>query len=300
LPERVGSDVRVLIERAGRPYRGASELTTLRSSVLERPAWRVDLEGGRSVKVRVFADADEAHRFRELHRHLPEKGFPRLLDHHGAAVLLEWVAGRPLPAEPDASVLRACGELLGRLHRVPAPPDAERRLASGASALPHSLADLFETLVEAARLTADEAARLLEVSERARPERCDRGLVHLDFCPDNLVLADSGTPASIDNATLSFAPLDHDLGRLWYRWPMTSAARGAFLEGYREHRDTRAFQAAFPYWRICGLAFSAWLRVGRRTGDAAVPLRGLREALAWAERMSPAELADPARLPGLP
>lgn len=296
----IDPDLRVLLERRGAALANGHDLTRLRSSVLERPAWRLELGDGRALKGRVFADEEEAERFCGLHRLLPPHGFPRLLDRHGRAVLLEWVDGRPVPAEPDVSLLRACGRLLGELHRTDVPPAAARQLASQASRLPHPLDRELRAVSEAGWLEPGEAERLLAVSEGARPAAPETGLVHLDLCPDNLVVDGTGRPVLIDNATLSVAPLDHDLGRAWYRWPMEPRRREAFLEGYRERRSTAAFEAAFPYWRICGLAFSAWLRVTRRTGDVAAPVAELRRVLRWAEAHDPAAPSRGTSLAELP
>jgi Ser/Thr protein kinase RdoA (MazF antagonist) len=296
----VDPDLRALLERCGAPLANGHELTRLRSSVLERPAWRLELADGRALKGRIFADEGEAERFCALHRLLPERGFPQLVDRQGRAVLLEWVVGSPPPARPGARLLRDCGRLLGELHRATVPKAEAERLASPASRLPYPLDGELRTIAEAGWLEPGEAERLLAVSERARPEAPEAGLTHLDVCPDNLVVQPAGRPVLIDNATLSLAPLDHDLGRTWYRWPMDPPQREAFLSGYRERRATDAFQAAFPYWRICGLAFSAWLRVTRETGDVSTPVAGLRRVLHWAERQEPAATTDPARLAELP
>jgi hypothetical protein len=91
-----------------------------------------------------------------------------------------------------------------------------------------------------------------------------------------------GDPWLIDNATLCIAPLDYDLARTFYRWPLRGEQRAAFLDGYRELRDPGGFEAARGYWSICAALQSALLRIRRRSGDVAAPVAELRRLLAAA------------------
>ncbi len=297
-PARRGSaldaGLALLIARAGAPLAAARELTTLPSPVLERPAWRLELADGRVRKGRVFADAAEAERFAALAAYLPRPGFPRLLERAGRAVLLEWIPGEGVGAAPPASLLGRCGALLGALHRQRLPSDAAQRFASGATALPEPLEPLLGEIAAAGWLESGEVDALAELARRAQPERCERGLAHLDFCAENLVVTREAEPFCIDNATLAVAPLDYDLARTWMRWPLPPEARAAFLAGYRQHRETTDFEAAFDYWRICAHAHSARLRLRRRVGDVGTPVAGLRETLGQARAGGSRALSTPA------
>jgi hypothetical protein len=282
-PARRGSaldaELAALVARAGAPLAAARELTTLPSPVLERPAWRLELSDGCVRKGRVFADAAEAERFAALAAYLPRPGFPRLLGREGRAVLLEWIPGEGIGAAPPLALLERCGALLGAVHRQRLPADAAQRFASGPTALPEPLAPLLDEIAAAGWLEPSEADALAALAQRAQPERCERGLAHLDFCGENLVVTPAAEPFCIDNATLAVAPLDYDLARTWMRWPLAPAARAAFLAGYRPQRDTAAFETGFDYWRICAHAHSARLRLRRRVGDVGAPVAGLRELL---------------------
>lgn len=268
-----------LLDRVGARLAAARELTTLPSPVLERPAWRLELADGRVLKGRVFADASEALRFAALAAYLPRPGFPQLLGREGRAVLLEWIPGEGIGAAPPAALLARCGALLGAVHRQRLPADAAQRFASGPTALPEPLAPLLEEIAAAGWLERAEAEALAALARSEQPEACERGLAHLDFCAENLVVTPRAEPFCIDNATLAVAPLDYDLARTWMRWPLAPQARAAFLTGYRGQRETRGFEAAFDYWRICALAHSARLRLRRRVGDVGAPVAGLRETL---------------------
>jgi aminoglycoside phosphotransferase (APT) family kinase protein len=275
----VNSELEALVRAQGAVPASACELTTLPSPVLERPAWRIELADGRIWKGRIFASAEEGERFAALAAHLPRPGFPALLAHAGRAALLEWIAGEPMPATPSAAQLRRAGELLGRLHRRPLPPDAETRFASPVSALPEPLAPRLAELAAGGLLAPRESEALAKLAERAFPAHCERGLVHLDFCAENLVLTGEGAPVAIDNATLCLAPLDYDLARTALRWPLPEPSRAAFLDGYRSVRDPSAYEAHADYWRVCAGVHSARLRMLRKTGDAGVPVAALRALL---------------------
>jgi hypothetical protein len=276
----IGADLLGLIEACGARLSGAKELTILPSPVVERAAWRLELADGRVLKGRVFPLASDAARFRELQACLPRPGFPRLLGQRGRAVLLEWVPGEPVPSEPDPAFLRRCGRLLGRLHRAAFPAGAPVRLASDATDLPRDLGGDLRELVAAGALGGGEADRLAALAEGSRPARAARGLAHLDLSPENVVVDASGAPWVVDNATLCIAPLDYDLARTFYRWPLRAKQRAAFLDGYRELRDPTGFEAARDYWSLCAALQSALLRIRRRSGDVAPPVAELRRLLA--------------------
>jgi Ser/Thr protein kinase RdoA (MazF antagonist) len=272
-------ELAALAAKLGAPLVSARELTTLPSPVFDRPAWRIELADGRVLKGRVFGDVEEAARFAELAACLPARGFPMLRAHAGRAALLDWIEGSPMPALPPPALLRRCGELLGCLHRQKLPPDAEPRLSSGPSAVPEPLAPVLDEIAAAGAIEPRERDRLVALSERAFPARCERGLIHLDFCAENLLVSGQGEPWSVDNATLCIAPLDYDLARAALRWPLPPVARQAFLDGYRVWRDPAGFADHADYWRICAAAHSARLRLRRRAGDVATPVASLRRVL---------------------
>jgi hypothetical protein len=278
----IGADLLGLVEACGARLSGVKELTTLPSPVIERAAWRLELDDGRVLKGRVFPHAVDAERFGELQAGLPRPGFPRLLGQSGRAVLLEWVPGEPVPAEPSPSFLRRCGRLLGQLHRAPVPADAQARLASDATGLPRDLGGELLELAAAGALGAEEAEQLAALAERDQPAQAERGLAHLDLSPENVVVGASGEPWVVDNATLCIAPLDYDLARTFYRWPLSDAARAAFLDGYRELRHPGGFEAARGYWSLCAALQSALLRLRRRSGDVSAPVAALRRLLGGA------------------
>jgi hypothetical protein len=283
----IGAELIDLVEACGARLSGAKELTTLPSPAASRAAWRLELDDGRVLKGRVFPLASDAERFRELQAGLPRPGFPRLLGQSGRAVLLEWAPGEPAPAEPSPSFLHRCGRLLGQLHRAAVPPDAEVRLASDATFLPRDLGGELRELAAGGALDAEEAEQLATLAERDQPAQAERGLAHLDVSPENVVVGAGGEPWVVDNATLCIAPLDYDLARTFYRWPMSGAERAAFLGGYRELRDPSGFEAARGYWSLCAALQSALLRLRRRSGDLGAPVAALRRLLGTGAAAAP-------------
>jgi hypothetical protein len=273
------SALATLVAQRGAALTAAHELTTLPSPVFERPAWRLELADGQVWKGRVFPDSVEAERFEALAACLPRPGFPKLLARQGRAVLLEWIPGDGIGASAPATLLERCGALLAAVHCQRLPADFAQRYASDASALPEPLAPLLDEISATDWLERSEAEALAALAQRAQPKQCERGLAHLDFCAENLVVSADAQPFCIDNATLAVAPLDYDLARSWMRWPLAPAARAAFLAGYRQQRDTAAFEAAFDYWSICAYAHSARLRLRRRVGDVGRAVAGLRATL---------------------
>lgn len=111
------------------------------------------------------------------------------------------------------------------------------------------------------------------------PRNVAVGIVHGDFCAENMIVRASGNVSVVDSENLSIAPHDYDLGRTWYRWPMTQVQCEAYYDGYHQYRSSADFVTHLPYWAIGVLARSAAfrLRVGAR--DALIPIQQLKAIL---------------------
>jgi hypothetical protein len=87
-------------------------------------------------------------------------------------------------------------------------------------------------------------------------------------------------------------PLDHDLARTWYRWPMQPTHWQSYLDEYATFRDPSAFLSHFPYWAVTVLAASAALRLERAGWSPQDPLTRLCRILRSVEAgCSPERLA---------
>jgi hypothetical protein len=265
--------------RLGSPPLAVRCVSTLHASGSPRAAYRVGLADGRAFKVRRLAEPGRA---RDLVAGLADLAEPRLaaalLEHDGVLVE-EWVEGEPLAADAGRERLAEAGDLLGSLHArrtwlgaplgVPASTEAERRTLEG------QLADL----VRAGALGGPAARRLRSAAAASDPGRAATGLVHRDFCAENLVVDRAGRLRVVDNEWLGVGPLDLDLAVVENRWPTDAAGRAAFLAGYARHRDPAAAGEASAFWRIRAATRSAWWRAVELARPAEAALARL-EALA--------------------
>jgi aminoglycoside phosphotransferase (APT) family kinase protein len=129
----------------------------------------------------------------------------------------------------------------------------------------------------AARLLDPELARSARAAAAAeRPAEATSGVIHKDFCAENLVLSHAGRIVCVDDATLSFGPHDLDLARSWWRWPMTKTERTHFEAGYREQRSLEAFARHFRFWATCVLVAAAATRLRSRAPGAREAIGVLR------------------------
>jgi hypothetical protein len=207
-----------------------------------RFAYRVVTAGGQIVKARHLGTAQDANRLRALRTRL-EPAFIPVLDQSGAVLVEEWVDGTRLCELDPTPWLEPAGALLGRLHRA-APSSSTTSTRSWTEA---ALSDL--ALLEGAdELTGGEAAVLRERLDATDPQSACTGLIHKDFCADNIVIDTTGTLRMIDNELLDLGPIGFDLGRTFHLWPMDADAQNAFDLGYQSAGPPPL--AATGYWRI--------------------------------------------------
>jgi aminoglycoside phosphotransferase (APT) family kinase protein len=279
LVELLGTDLLALIRARGVPITKLSAITGLPSPVRKRAAFAVEFADGTKLKARRFKSVQRADTVVRL-RGAIGAGFAAILARRGDGMLLEWVEGRSLASLESIAcdLLRRCGQMLGAMHRLPC-----ETLPEAAPAKP---AELFAKLerdadlvVSSQLLDPEIARRALADADANRPGEPTLGIIHKDFCAENIVLDASGAPVSIDNGTVSFGPLDLDLARTWYRWPMTPADREHLLRGYAEYRSHASFMEHFSFWAIAVLVASASSRLRLRVGRHREPLERLRTLL---------------------
>ena len=137
----------------------------------------------------------------------------------------------------------------------------------------------IRALVQHGALDGLEGAQFIDLAESHAPHTFAVGLVHGDFCAENMVLRAPGNVYVIDSEKLSIDAYDYDLARTWYRWPMTAAQREAYYDGYNRYRSSADFLRHFCYWAIVVFANSAAFRLRAGTGDAGLPIRQLQTLL---------------------
>jgi Ser/Thr protein kinase RdoA (MazF antagonist) len=246
-----------------------------------RSCHRLHLDDGQSVKARMVPSADDARRIETLSGHLPAGSFARILGRCRRALLVEWIPGRPIESADHTSAFMAgCGALLATVHRVKPPGSASWRHPTAEQPARERLSQDLRRVVELGGLSQSAAAGLAADAGRYAPEDIQIGLVHWDLCQANVIVGPDGGPKVIDQDTLYVGPCDGDLARTWYRWSLPSDRFGAFLSGYRVHREATTFEAQFWYWAVTALVDSALWRLRMGSGEARVPLSMLAQAAA--------------------
>lgn len=277
----VDADVAAVLAGIGARATGAVRITGLPSSRSDHATFRVTLDDGRVVKTRRLSRAGKARRFVGLARGLASAQLAPILAHEGRICVEGWIDGVPLSALPPCGErLRAAADLLGALH-------ATRRLQGRRVARRGAPARVLQRaerqlgrLAAAAVLTPARAAELARVLRSATPARAPIGLIHGDFCAENLVEDARGRLVAVDNESLRLDFLDFDLARTWARWPMPDPDWDAFLARYARWRGEPVDAAAAPFWRAAAIVKSLHLRTARRTALRDAPLRRLDELLA--------------------
>lgn len=282
----ISTDLAALLQERRLTVVTAQPITTWPSD--GRPsAFRLELDDGSVLKARQFPSVQRAHTFERILQ-MTLSGFPQPIARHGCALLLPWIEGDVLASLDSIplDVIHRCGANLGALHRqdVSGWPDVVVRQADEVLARLRSDTTI---LVEAGELEKDAAAGAHALANEHAPGTASAGIIHNDFCSENIVLDASGTPVCVDNATLTFGPHDYDLARSWYRWPMSPGESEAFLHGYETHRSGASFEHHFVFWAICMLTATAANRLRMGIGDHAKSLDALRSILAAFERGEP-------------
>jgi thiamine kinase-like enzyme len=256
----LGEDLAALLADLPTDVAGVTPITSLSARRSRRASFRVTLDDGTQIKARRFDSAFEAARFARLTQHLGNARLPAALAQHGGAVLEPWTEGHPLVAdELRADELRACGALLAEIHVAQLPQEWATDVVVARQERRVRLADNLQHLQGAEKIDGAFAQRVRAAAAPVPPDP-SIGLIHGDFCPENMVRTAAGQILAVDNETIRLEALDYDLARSWYRWPMSSDQARCFLDGYATRRSAEPFLQHFSYWAICALVDSAVFR----------------------------------------
>jgi thiamine kinase-like enzyme len=238
-----------------------------------KQTFRVELADGSTVKARSMVRPDHAAEWLTLRRQVGERRYlASLLAASGAWVIEEWVDGTPLCDGPaTASDIEEAAAMLAELHALPYPPSS-----AGVDVVAQALARI-ETLLAALlarRAIGMEDARLLSSQAHATPPSVvHAGVMHYDFCPENLVRHAVRGLVSIDHEWLQVGALEMDLARLLARWPLDPAAQGRFVSAY--HASGGRGTGDLTFWTLYVDILAAELRVRRGFSDAEDAIRRL-------------------------
>jgi len=265
------ADLRRVLASIGAPIVEALPL----SSTVEPRAFRLTTARGHTLKLRKVRTTRQAEIEAYVLDAFDGEGFPRLRGRAGRWLLLSWIEGVPASAAfAGEDLVRRCASLQSRVHRLPPPPASCSAWRTPDQRV-RRIATHLDRLCRARQLAAAAAERALEIARRHVPPSAPTGLGHGDFCGENIVVAVDGLPFVVDNETSAVMPLDHDLARTWYRWPMPPSQWRAYLDEYATFRDPSTFLSHFPYWGLMVLAASAVLRLERAGWSPQDPLQRL-------------------------
>lgn len=250
-PAALDGEVGAALSAEGIRARSVVLISPLAATKGRRLAYRVDTDGGRTVKARHFESDDEARRLCELAATLGP-AFATVLARHGSVVLEEWIEGEPLAGGVAEARVEEAGALLGALHAASLGPGVPERCVS-APWVQAAESDLG-ILAGADWLAGEEANSLLAEIRRLDPGSGRSALIHRDFCVENLLVDAQGRLRVIDNEWLMIGPAEWDLGRTRHRWPMSEAAWERFRGAYSAAAGA---PEAPRFWALVATAFGA-------------------------------------------
>ncbi len=267
-------EVQVALQHAGIRPRSFVRISNLYPTGTERSTYRIEHDRG-TVKARRLEDAAIAQELTAFRSELPDAFAPVIL-RHGRVLIEAWIDGEALAGVPGPHHLATAGALLADLHAQPRLGD---RKLHGVCSTAHQLQLALHRLrivVAAGALGAEVAARLERALERWDPLRATVGLVHLDFCGENMVIDREGRLRVVDNERVRVDSPGYDLARTWYRWALPAREWDAFCLAYTARLPFPSSLDSLRFWKIAAVTLSAELRLPAYPQQAGVPLKLLR------------------------
>jgi hypothetical protein len=264
-------EVQAALQHAGIRSRSFFRISKLRSTDGGRCTYRIDHDCG-TVKARRLEDEPTAQELATLRSGLPVAFTPVILQ-HGRVLIEAWIDGDPLPAVPEPHHLTMAGALLGELHAVSRL--GERMLHEACPTADHHLIaqTTLRQLVATGALGEEAARRLERALERWDPLRATFGLVHLDFCGENMVIDRTGRLRVVDNDRIRLDAFGYDLARTWYRWALPAPEWDALWLAYTSRLPFPDPLDSLHFWKIVAAARSVEFRLRDYPEEVGVPLR---------------------------
>ena len=232
-------------------------ITTFAQHRSGRKAHRVTTNANSVVKVRCLSEEWRVERLCRMRNSTAGVRLSPMLARRGRVMVEDWIQGHTLdhfPSEDDT--LRKAASLLARLHscRVDDSPP-------GSGISPELVQERLDWLRHRAILEQSQLRALESVFENSSAWRGQRGLIHGDFCGENLVQDVDGEVWSVDNENLDLDFLDYDVGLSWYRWPLPPEQWKGFLNYYE--RFSQRTVSDLDFWKavavVKGLYFHSTL-----------------------------------------
>lgn len=232
-------------------------LTTFAEHRLGRRTHRVTTNANCVVKVRCLSEEWRVERLCRMRASTDGVRLSPMLARSGRVMVEDWIHGKPLDDFPeDDDVLRKAASLLAQLHSCRVDD------SSPGSGISSEVVQQRMDWLRQGGILEQSLLRALElVFENPSAWRGPRGLVHGDFCGENLVQDVNGEVWSVDNENLDLDFLDYDLGLSWYRWPLSPEQWGRFLNYYE--RSSQRTVSDLDFWKavavVKGLYFHSTL-----------------------------------------
>ncbi len=276
----IESEIRAALHRHGVLVDHITVVSPLAGRMGGRLAVRVDVPDGTTLKARHVVDADTARELQRLRDGL-DPGFAAVIEQVGPVLLEEWIEGEPLSSTMAAERAAEAGALLGRLHATALDPVRTRRCDT-ARWHAEAVGDLT-ILIRGERVSAEDAAVIRGELRRRDPGSARAGLIHRDFCPENLVVGPAGRLVAIDNEWMTVGVPEFDLGRTLGRWPMTDDTWNRFLSA---HGAAWAPPEALGFWCIVATLMGARV-LHERLPERLEPMLALLRRVSGLPRTAP-------------
>src|SRR5574337_454914 len=250
-------DIAVALNHAGVHIKAFRRISTIRHPYAKRSVFRIELESGRTIKARRVEDEATARRLFETCQELPD-AFAPAFARYGAVVLEHWIHGRDMGSTPtsDAHLVEA-GSLLACLHAAQTVAgNRVHEMQSTATWRDETDRKLREIIV-AGGLNERHALLIRGALDRLDPQQAVFGLVHADFCGENMVIDRAGRLRIVDNEWVRIDALGYDLARTWYRWALPCRAWERFRSAYATGVSFIEPLETLGFWSIVVLAQSA-------------------------------------------
>lgn len=269
-------EVTVALDRAGLRVKAFRRISTIRSPHAKRSVFRIELEAGRTIKARRVEDEATARRLFETRHELPD-AFAPAFARYGAVLLEDWIHGEEVGSKPpsDAHLVEA-GALLACLHATPTVAGCRAHETRSTAAWRNETGRKLQEIIAAGGLDEQYGPRIRGALDRLDPQQAMFGLVHADFCGENMVIDRVGRLRVVDNEWVRIDALGYDLAYTWYRWALPCRAWERFRSAYTTRISCVEPFETLGFWSIVVLVQSAALRLQMDRARAHVPLDRLR------------------------
>lgn len=253
-------EVLAALAHAGMQPRRWQLVSTFAPKTTRCPSYRVELCDGRTVKARCLLDESRAEQTQQLRDAVTAGAFPPVLLRHGRVFVEPWVEGTPLSAGAVAEAqIAAAATLLAQVHAVEEVAGLKVRSERATTEWLERTSARLELLAARGAITEDCFQTLHGAQRRSDAGTARVGVIHGDFCAENMVVDPAGDLFVIDNEDFALDALDYDLGLTWNRWPLPEPDFAFFLQTYA--RQARRTVGPLTFWKIAAVAKSAAFRV---------------------------------------